>query len=160
MVTWQQTQASNDLSQEKTFRSPFIFPPKTGTDFFRNHFFQNALSCERKRFHQAMTIDIPNRENKPNFLPNFTISFESARNMRECNLVFFVGWGGYSSFGPSQVINHVITFRLVPRMKLFLEHCRDGHENKIPHRVNKANTKNHFLIQRGWVQEWNCYRMK
>ena len=141
------------MSQEKRFRSPFIFPPKTGTDFFRYHFFQNALSCERKRFHQATTTDIPNHENKPNFLPNFTISFESARNMRERNLVFFVGLGGYSSFGPSQVINHAITFHLVPCTKLFLEHCREGHENKFLHWVNKVNTKNHFLFQRGRVQE-------
>ena len=65
---------------------------------------------------------------------------------------FFMGLGGYPSLGPSQVINQVITFRLVPCMKLFLEQCRNCHENKIPHRVNKLNAKSHFLIQRGRVQ--------
>ena len=74
-------------------KAPVIFPPKTGTDFFCFHFFQNALSCERKWFHQATTTDIPNLKSKPKFLPNFTVSIESARNMRQRNLVLFCGMG-------------------------------------------------------------------
>ena len=80
------------LSSKGTIHSPV----KNGNWFFSVFIFFET----RKWFHQSTTTDIPNHENKANFLPNFTISFESAKNMRERNLVLFCGIGWLPKLWP------------------------------------------------------------